>query len=236
MLKWNHQFEFTTGSQTPGLVITVTTIMSGTPKNELNKIREKVERDNKEVHAHDGMDLEDFLLRAKNRLGSWYERAKRTTNSASINSLDKNTCERFEIWATTTQTMLNFCHQLAAITGPWTREPITTAFIGMPRTAKNNLNNVQEEFNAAWTARKVSHMCFAEHMMMIRDRYQWTSIFSKYLFSATIRHFTGFYAKTYWTSRLALCRGLSCQLTKCIQKIAIIWWVLKFLICISTLK
>ena len=42
-------------------------------------------------------------------------------------------------------------------------------YIGMPGTAKNELNNVQEEFNGTWEARKVSHMCLAEHMLMICD-------------------------------------------------------------------
>ena len=41
----------------------------------------------------------------------------------------------------------------------------------MPGTAKNKLNNVQEEFDAAWKARKFSHMCLAEHMWMIWDGY-----------------------------------------------------------------
>ena len=70
-LKWNHQFGFITRSQTPDSVITVTTIMAGTPKNELNKIQEEMERDNKEVHAHHGVDLVAFLLRVNSRvLGS----------------------------------------------------------------------------------------------------------------------------------------------------------------------
>ena len=134
------------------------------PKNKLDKIREEMERGNKEFHAHDGMDLAAFLFRVKSQLGNWYERANRTTSSASIdmkivliNSLDEDICKRIEIWATTIQTMLKFCHQLGAITGLWTRGPITTAFIGMPGTAKNKLNNVQEEFNAAWkTTRSVT--------------------------------------------------------------------------------
>ena len=75
-------------------------------------------------------------------------------------------------WTTTTiQTTLKWFHQLGAITGLWTREPITTALIGMAGTAKNDLNNVQEEFDATWKRRKFSHMCFAEHMWMIWDRY-----------------------------------------------------------------
>ena len=57
-------------------------------------------------------------------------------------------------------------HQVGAITGLWTRGPI-----GMPKTAKKKLNNVQEEFDATWKARKVSHMCLVKHMMMIQDRY-----------------------------------------------------------------
>ena len=63
--------------------------IAGTPKNTLNKIREEeVERDNKEVHAHHRVDSGAFLLRVKNRVGSWYERAKGATNTASI---DMNT-------------------------------------------------------------------------------------------------------------------------------------------------
>ena len=63
------------------------------------------------------------------------------------------------------------CHELGTITGLWTREPIIAAFTGMPRTTKNEVNNVQEDLDAVWKARKVSHMCLAEHMMTIRDRY-----------------------------------------------------------------
>ena len=111
--------------------------MAGTPKKELNKIREEIERDNKEVHAHYGVDLVAFLLRVKNQVGSWYGRAKGTTDVASIdmktellNSLGEDICERIEIWTTTTQTTLKW------ITGLWEREP--TAFIGMPGTTKTN--------------------------------------------------------------------------------------------------
>ena len=93
-------------------------------------------------------------MRVKNRVGSWYERAKGATNIASIdmktvlfNSLDDDTRRRIEIWPSTTETTLKLCHQLGAITGPWEREP--TAFIGMPGTTKNKLNNVWEEFEAA---------------------------------------------------------------------------------------
>ena len=63
-----------------------------------------MERDNKEVHAYDGMGSAAFLLRAKNPLGSWYKGAKRTKNSASIdmkavliNSLDEDIREIIEI-------------------------------------------------------------------------------------------------------------------------------------------
>ena len=57
----------------------------GTPKNDLNKIRgEEMERDNKEVHAHHRVDSAAFLLRVKNGVGSWYERAKGATNTASV--------------------------------------------------------------------------------------------------------------------------------------------------------
>ena len=41
-------------------------------------------------------------------------------------------------------------------------------FIGMPETTKNELNNVQEEFEAAMKARKKP---LAKHMWMIWDRY-----------------------------------------------------------------
>ena len=104
-----------------------------------------MECDNKEVHAHDGMDSAAFLLRAKNRLGSWYERANRTTNSALIdmktvltNSLDEDTRERIEIWETTTQTTLKFCHQLEAITGLWTLEPIIRLLLACPGQKRTN--------------------------------------------------------------------------------------------------
>ena len=43
-----------------------------------------------------------------------------------------------------------------------------TAFIGMPETTKNELNNVQEEFEAALKARKKP---LAKHMWMIWDKY-----------------------------------------------------------------
>ena len=76
-----------------------------TLKNELNKIREeKMERDNKEVHTHHSIGSGVFLLRVKNRVGSWYERAKEATNIASIgmkpvlfNSLGDNTRVRIEM-------------------------------------------------------------------------------------------------------------------------------------------
>ena len=67
-----------------------------------------MERHNKEVRAHDGIDSAAFLLRAKNPVGSWYKRARRTINLVSIdlkmaliNCLDEDTRERIEIWATT---------------------------------------------------------------------------------------------------------------------------------------
>ena len=125
-LKWYHQFRSAAGLQTPDSIITVTTIMSGIPKNKLDKIWEEIECDNKEVHA--GMDSAAFLLHVKNKVGSWYEQSKRTTNlvlidmkMVLINSLDEDICKRIEIWATTTQTTLKFFHQLGAITGLWTR-------------------------------------------------------------------------------------------------------------------
>ena len=55
--------------------------MSGTQKNEFNKIQEEMERENKEVHAHYDVDFIFLLLRVKNRVGSWYEWAKGATNS-----------------------------------------------------------------------------------------------------------------------------------------------------------
>ena len=64
--------------------------MAGTPKNELNKIRKEMERDNKEV-AQDGVESAASLLRVGRLSGevdeaarAWYERVKGTTNSASI--------------------------------------------------------------------------------------------------------------------------------------------------------
>ena len=129
------------------MVIADTTIMAGiagTLKNKQNKIREKIERDNKEVNAHHSVDLAALLLQVKNRVASWYERAKRTTNIVSVdmkmvlfNSLGNDTREQIEIWTTTHQTTLKLCCQLEA-------KP--TPFIDMPGTTKNKLNNVQEEF------------------------------------------------------------------------------------------
>ena len=140
--------------------------MTGWLKNKLNKIREDIERDNKEVHAHRGMDLVAFLLRAKNQVGSWYKQAKRTTNvvpfdmkTELLNSLGEEIHERIEIWTTTTQTTLKLCRQLGAITGLWEHKP--TAFIGVPKTMKKKLNNVQEEFEDALKARKKP---LAKHM------------------------------------------------------------------------
>ena len=52
--------------------------MPGTTKNKLNKIWEKIERDNKEIHTHnDVMDKfsESLPLRVKNRVVSTLERA-----------------------------------------------------------------------------------------------------------------------------------------------------------------
>ena len=105
--------------------------------------------------------------------GSWYERAKGATNIAlidmktvSFNSLADDTCVRIEILTSTTQTTLKLCRQLGAITGLWEREPM--AGIGMPGTIKNELNNVQEEFETAFKARKKP---VAKHMWMIWDRY-----------------------------------------------------------------
>ena len=79
---------------------------------------------------------------------------------------------KLKFWsATTTKTTLKWCHQFGSITGLWTRDPIATASFGMPGTTKNELDNVREEFDAAWKRRKFSHTCFAEHMWMIWDRY-----------------------------------------------------------------
>ena len=36
------------------------------------------------------------------------------------------------------------------------------AFIGMPGTTKNKLNNIQEDFDAARKARSVNHMCLVD--------------------------------------------------------------------------
>ena len=94
--------------------------IAGTPKNELNKIRaEEMERDNKEVHALHRVDSAAFLLRVKNRMESWYERAKGATNIVSsniktvlINFQGDDTRVRIAIWKSTTQTTFKLCHQL----------------------------------------------------------------------------------------------------------------------------
>ena len=66
---------------------------------------------------------------------------------------------KLEFWsATTTKTTLKWCHQFGSITGLWTRNPIATASIGMPGTAKNELDNIREEMGLSVKARKVSHM------------------------------------------------------------------------------
>ena len=83
-----------------------------------------------------------------------------------LNSLGDDTCVRIEFWTSTTQTPLKLCHQLGAVTGLWEHEP--TAGIGMPGTIKNELNNVQEELEAALKARKEP---LAKHKWMICDRY-----------------------------------------------------------------
>ena len=64
--------------------------MTGTPKNELNKTRKEMERDNKEV-AQDGVESAASLLKVGRLSGevdeaarSWYERVKGTIISASI--------------------------------------------------------------------------------------------------------------------------------------------------------
>ena len=108
-------------------------------------------------------------------MGSRYERAKRATNIVSIDmemvlfsSLGDDTRVRIEMLKSTTQTTLKLCRQLGAITGLWVRKPTGTTFIGMPRTTKNKLSNVQEEFEAALEARKKT---LAKHMWMIWDRY-----------------------------------------------------------------
>ena len=43
-----------------------------------------MERDNKEVHALHNVNSAAFLLQVKNRVGSWYERARGTTNLRPI--------------------------------------------------------------------------------------------------------------------------------------------------------
>ena len=49
----------------------------------------------------------------------------------------------------------------------WECEPTGTAFIGMPEATKNELNNIQEEFEAALKARKKP---LAKHIWMIWDK------------------------------------------------------------------
>ena len=103
-LKWCYQFGSTTGFQTRDSIITVTTSTNRTSKNKLNKIWEEMERDNKEFHAHEGVDSTVFLLRMKKRVGNWYERVKEITNSVSIdmkmvllNPLDRNIRKRIKM-------------------------------------------------------------------------------------------------------------------------------------------
>ena len=158
-----------------------------------------MERDNKEVNAHHSVDPEALLLRVKDRVESWYERARGITNLVSIdmktalsNSLGEDIRVRIEIWATTTQTTLKLLHQLGAITGLWTREPITPAFIGMPGTTKIKLNNVQEEFDAARKARKASQRCLAEHMWTIRDRYVGRILDTRFVVTRTTHNLGSF--------------------------------------------
>ena len=43
-----------------------------------------MECENKEVHTHHGVFSAVFLLQVKNGEGSWYERARGTTNLVSI--------------------------------------------------------------------------------------------------------------------------------------------------------
>ena len=74
---------------------------------------------------------------------------------------------KLEFWsASTTKTTLKRCHQFGSITGLWSRDPIATASFGMTGTTKNELDNVREEFDAAWKRSKFSHTCLAEHMWM----------------------------------------------------------------------
>ena len=81
-------------------------------------------------------------------------------------SLGDHTRERIDVWITTTQANLKLCHQLGAITGLWTHGPTIAAFICMSGTTKNKLNNAQQNFDAAWEARRGNHMCLAKHMMI----------------------------------------------------------------------
>ena len=89
-------------------------------------------------------------------------------NTVLLNFLGEDICKQIEIWTTTPQNTLKLYHQIGAITGLWTCKPITTTFIGMPRTTKNELKNIQEEFDTAVKARK---KFLAEHMWMTWDRY-----------------------------------------------------------------
>ena len=153
-----------------------------------------MECDNKEVYAHHHVDFAAPLLRVKYRVGSWYERAKGATSIASIdmktalfNSLGDDTYVRIEIWKSTTQTTLKLCHQLGAVTGLLERE--LTAGIGMSRTIKNELNNVQEEFEAALKARKKS---LAKHMWMIWDRYVGKILDTRFEVTKSILNFESF--------------------------------------------
>ena len=87
--------------------------------------------------------------------------------TVSFNSLGNDTCVWIEILTSTTQTTLKLCRQLlGTITGLWEREH--TAGIGMSGTIKNELNNVQEEFEAALKARNKP---LVKHMWIIWGRY-----------------------------------------------------------------
>ena len=118
----------------------------------------------KSMHFIHSVHSAAFLLRANNPVGIWYERARGTTNLRPVDmkrvllkSLGEIIRERIEIWTTTTQHMLKWCHKLGAITRLWER-----------RITKNKLNNVQEEFDADLKARK---KLLAKHKWVVWDRY-----------------------------------------------------------------
>ena len=113
-----------------------------TPKDEVNKIREEeMERDNKEVHAHHSGNSAAFLLRVKNQVRSWHERARGTTHlvpndtkTILLKSLGEVIRKQIKIWTTT--------NHIEVVSPTWSYCRImgirTYHFIGTPRTKRTN--------------------------------------------------------------------------------------------------